>query len=84
MLLLLSLALFQTSCEEDPYPLELDRFDTFWTEGAVREVALDEDRAIRTQGELGGHGARIVRPGPARRKRAGPCGRPPRPSVAWR
>lgn len=31
--LLLALSLFvATSCERDPYPLELDRFDVYWTD----------------------------------------------------
>ena len=50
ILLLLTLALFQTSCEEDLFPLELERFDTFWIDidnSGTRTPADEIDFDIR-------------------------------------
>lgn len=33
LLLLAASALFQTGCDDDPYPLEVERFDTYWYDG---------------------------------------------------
>ena len=50
--LLLALALLNTGCEDDPYPLELVRFDTFWIDidnSGTRTPADEIDFDIRIE-----------------------------------